>query len=119
MTLRAGVFVVVALGCSVILPAAQVPSVIEGVSIKADNFERLTDELFRATGNVEVSGKGFHVRADSVELARLRSAGRARVEFGAQGNVVLTLGSERLVLESLHFSPNAGTGIFQLPRGKR
>jgi lipopolysaccharide export system protein LptA len=119
MTLRAGVFVVVALGCSGMAPAAQVSSVIEGVSLKADNLERLSDELFRATGNVEVSGNGFRVRADSVDLARLRDAGGSRVEFGAQGNVVLTLGSERLVLESLHFNPNAGTGFFQLPRGKR
>ena len=119
MTLRYRVFVVVVLACASIASATQTTSVMEGVSLKADNIERLSESLLRATGNVEVSGTGFHVRADLVDLARLKSAGVSRVEFDAQGNVVLTLGSDRLALQGLHFNPSTGTGMFQLPQGKR
>lgn len=60
-----------------------------GASFKADKLERLADNLLRATGNVEVNGSGFQLRADVVELRRTPGSGDASVEFLAEGNVVL------------------------------
>jgi lipopolysaccharide export system protein LptA len=118
MSIRAFVLVVLTLAYSSVALAAQETTSPTGESFKADRLERLADNLMRATGNVEVKGRGFQLRADSVELRRAPGGGDASVEFVAEGNVVLTRGSDRLVVQRLQFNPATGSGVFQLPQGK-
>jgi lipopolysaccharide export system protein LptA len=117
MKTRALVPAVVTFACCVALAAQETAST-AGASFKADRLERLADHILRATGNVEVNGGGFQLRADSVEVRRAPGSGDSSVEFVAEGNVVLTRGLDRLGAHRLQFNPGTGTGAFQLHKGK-
>jgi lipopolysaccharide export system protein LptA len=118
LKIRVAVYAVLALACASIVFAAQQTVSTKGESLKADNIERLADNTVRATGNAEFTGRGFQLHADSLELRRIPASGDTSVELVAEGNVILTRGQDRLVVQRLQFNPSTGTGVFQLPQGK-
>ena len=84
-------------------------------TFKADKIEKAADRTTRASGNVEVVGLDYRLTADTVTIREVRPAGDDAVELTAEGNVILTRGSERITLKHLVFKPASKGGSFQLP----
>ena len=116
MNLRVSLLVVLTVACCARWTIAQQGAPAPGFSFKADRIERLAEHTLKATGNVEADGRGFHLRADSLEVSADETgvSGGLPVEIIAEGNVILTRGQERLTLQRLQFSPRTGSGTFLL-----
>jgi lipopolysaccharide export system protein LptA len=84
-------------------------------TFKADKIEKTADRTTRASGNVQVVGLDYRLTADTVTIREVRAAAGDAVELTAEGNVILTRGSERITLKRLVFKPAIRAGSFQLP----
>jgi lipopolysaccharide assembly outer membrane protein LptD (OstA) len=84
-------------------------------TFKAEKIEQIAEKTVKATGSVEVVGSHYRLTADTVEIRTLSSSAEDPIELVAEGNVVLTKGTERLTLQHLVLKPNTRTVTFRLP----